>query len=140
MNDSFKTLCSICRDVLFIRLYTVDVLLSQSCPSFQAGWDCNVFLHFCAMVLCGLNLPSHARRVPSAQKHPVLIKEGWVELVGTSLYGHNLVFQQRCVICMKLHGHLRNVTLTSRSSHFICNPKCKLFYMGSPGFPILSLM
>lgn len=51
MNDSFKALRGICRDVLFIRLYAVDVLLSQSCPSFQARWDRTVLLHFCAMVL-----------------------------------------------------------------------------------------
>lgn len=69
----------------------------------------------------GLNLPSHARRVPSAQKHPVLIKEGWVGLVGTSLFGHKLgVFQQSCVISLKLHGHLQYVTLTPRSSHLQC--------------------
>lgn len=49
-----KAVFSICRDVLFIWLYAVDVLLSQSWPSFLPRGDCTPLPRSRAMLLRGL--------------------------------------------------------------------------------------
>lgn len=49
-----KAVFSICRDVLFIWLYAVDVLLSQSWPSFLPRGDCTPLPRSRAVLLRGL--------------------------------------------------------------------------------------
>lgn len=64
-----KAVCRICRDVLFIWLCAVDVLLSQSWPSFLPRGDGTLLPPSHAVVPHGLGFTFYAKRVPDAQPH-----------------------------------------------------------------------